>query len=291
MASQLIRNGKKGPVALSLDIILLIVDHLIVDAKEDDKGIVWWLGYVYEVPSKFAFLEHFVECDREKASFRDRFRRIQLLSQINRMSRALVHRKFLSHPMGKIYRAYVSEQLQTDAWILPAVDRFIPLATEKQEEDMQLAAVSPRYSVLLPTPRAQPLINYIRRIHLPLHKEFSATLTVITALSNLTALAIVVGQWYDIHTMTTPDPSHQKALRCVNEAVFPELAEWEAEHANVFQAQWLPFQRRGVRFFAKIIERSGYVIELSYKQTGLYMRLCHPLKRPRVCSNCKAVRP
>ncbi|KAK1658748.1 hypothetical protein BDP55DRAFT_637557 [Colletotrichum godetiae] len=134
MASQLIRDGKKGSVALSLDIILLIIDHLIVDAKEDDKGIVWWLGYVYETPSKFAFLEHFVECDREKASFRDRFRRIQLLSQINRMSRALVHRKFLNHPMGKIYRAYVSEQLQTDAWILPAVDRFIPLATEKQEE-------------------------------------------------------------------------------------------------------------------------------------------------------------
>ncbi|KXH59630.1 hypothetical protein CSAL01_04181 [Colletotrichum salicis] len=291
MASQPIRDGKKGPATLSLDIILLIVNHLIADAEEADKGIVWWLGYVYETPSKFAFLEDFVENGREKVNLRSRFRRIQLPSQINRMCRALVHRKFLRQPMGKTYRTYISERLPTDTWILPAVDRFIPLVADKDEEDMQLAAVSLRHSLLLPTPQAQPLIDCIRRIHLPLRNEFSATLTVIVALPNLSELAIVVGQWHDIHTKTTPDPSHKKALRRVNEAAFPELAEWEVEYTEALQIQWLPVQRRGVRFFGKMIERSGYVMELFYKKKGLYMRLCQPFKRPYVCSHCKAVRP
>ncbi|KAI3554301.1 hypothetical protein CABS01_00988 [Colletotrichum abscissum] len=291
MAYQPTRDGKEGSMVLSMDIILLIVDHLIADAKEADKGIVWWLAYVHETPSKVVFLEDFVENGREKVNLRGRFRRLQLPSQINRMSRSLVHREFLRHPMGKIYRTYVSERLPIDAWVLPAIDRFIPLVADKDEANMQLAALSLRQSLHLPTPQAPPLIDCIRRIHLPLRHEFGAALTVLAALPSLTELAIVVGQWHDIHTKTTPDPSHKKALRRINHAAFPELAEWEEEHADDLQTLWLPFQKRGVRFFGKMIERSGYVMELTLKKNRLYMRLCHPFKRPQVCSHCKAIRP
>ncbi|KAK2728454.1 hypothetical protein CKAH01_10926 [Colletotrichum kahawae] len=267
-------RGKAGPASLPYDVFLNIVDVLITEAEQCTLVKEWTLYYDFTSPTKLAVWDALPN-PYEPPNLQDRFDHIRLPLQINRATRAMVHRKFIRAP-------FRNRQMPVDAWIRPENDAFVPcfadnLAHYPIDEEEHF-----RQAMMLPTPQAAALIQSIQRIVTPsscFWAEYNASsVAALSTLPNLKEVAMDVRRFYP--------PGRGRdlpgGLISIDYEMFPDLAIWNVTHGAAFNSLFRPLKKKGIRVYGYSGNAERLLIEIVGTKHGVAMKLL-----PSECSCCK----
>ncbi|TEA15804.1 hypothetical protein C8034_v001936 [Colletotrichum sidae] len=242
------------------DVFLNIIDMFIKDAQRCLASTSWMIQYNHDTPSRLVVVDHTLsngENPPSKSSVQlSRWFNIRVPSQINQMTRAMVHRHFIRasslDPRGN---------RTVDAWVRPEKDYFAPFFGNHMHELLN----SERHfqqAIFLPTPEAAPLLEAIQRVIVPQGCYFCHTnaraLAALATLPNLRKIFMDVGHYFPqserahFHHSTGP----------IKHEVFPELNIWSISHGHSFDKVYRPLKNRRIPLYGTVSGMERPLVEI-----------------------------
>ncbi|KZL84517.1 hypothetical protein CI238_05209 [Colletotrichum incanum] len=264
--------AKKKTPPIPYEIVLHFIDALIDLAADPNNKLTWWLSYEHTVNTKLVVFDNHAGLKSESALKR-RFDKIRQPSQINKKSRALVHRLFPRIYMKDVTSLKTNQLAPIQAWVRPKIDSFVPFFGCHHQKPVTAERFF-KQAVVLPTPSGFGFLQLIRQIWLPnlsyLSELNRSGLRPFYRLPNLKAVMVDTTD-----TMARDDVMHPGRLP-IDEDVFSCLAHWYS-HSAVFNRIWTELNNSGVRLYALVDgAQKNPVAELFPTQDGIRMRFLHP---------------
>ncbi|KAK1963389.1 hypothetical protein LY78DRAFT_716942 [Colletotrichum sublineola] len=275
---QLLKVAKENPSPLPYEITLHILEALIDMADDPAITLTWWLTYEHTVDTKLIVIDMqpcpSCKVPLKSSPLKDRFAKIRLPSQVNRQSRALVHRRFPRLYMIDDSTSMAKHLSPVLAWVQPQTDCFVPFFGSYQLE-FAMAERFYKQAVVLPTPAGFEMLQHVQHLWLPSLDFLSGLnrpgLRALFRMPNLKDVTV------DTTDLATKDMVMHPGRLPINEDQFPWLFVWY-RHSAVFNRLWAEFNTRNVRLYAVVrgVRKKSVVIELFPTEAGIRMRYLHP---------------
>ncbi|KAL0939582.1 uncharacterized protein CTRU02_206192 [Colletotrichum truncatum] len=206
------------------------------------------------------------------------------LAQIDRRTRAMVHRRFRRFPAAHNF-PQPPEEIIIDSWMDFERDVFRPQILRDEESSPLIAARQRglRHAMLHPTPRLRGVLDYIQLVEFHnvdfFKQDNKNTIDAVLALPSLRELVIYAGR---LGYGSGIDHSHKRPMR-IDKEIFPELARWKKAHGDSFEALSKPFRDRKIDIFARV-DDTGDCLPLLYTPGGIRVMI-----EETICSCDKVV--
>ncbi|KAK2056841.1 hypothetical protein LY76DRAFT_517543 [Colletotrichum caudatum] len=271
---QLPRVAKKSLPVIPYEILLHIIKALIDLADNPTVTLTWWLTYERTANTKLVVIDMQPPCLSCKSTLKHRFAKLRLPSQVDRQSRALVHRRFPRLYMIDDKSGTGRRCSPVLAWVQPQTDSFVPFFGSYQLE-FAMAEHHYKQAIMLPTPAGFEMLQHIHHLWLP-SLDFLSGLNR-TGLQALFRMPNLKDITVDTTDRVAKDNVRHPGRLPIDNDMFPWLSVWY-RHSASFNRLWDEFNTRDVRLYAVAggVKKKGVVIELFPTDAGIRMRYLHP---------------
>ncbi|KAF9873476.1 hypothetical protein CkaCkLH20_08935 [Colletotrichum karsti] len=271
--------GKAGPASLPYDVFLNIIDILITEAQVCKNAMMWQLFYNHDAATRLVVWEG-PKCPAAPAQDPVQWSRhfnTRLPAQINRMTRSMVHRKFVRVPRTCHFAddgTSNDELPRIDAWVRPELDYFIPFFSDHDESrfEEELHFIQ---AMLLPTPQADVLTRSITQIVTPGRCFWCETNA--PGVAALSTLPNLKEAYMDIGRFNPPEklPKFDGRLVRIDPNIFLDLRIWSITHGAAFRNLYKPLRKRGIRLYGYANDVYNPVVEVVGTKRGIRVRYTH----------------